>query len=282
MPKIAISYRRGDSAQIAGRIRDRLTGKYGTNSIFMDIHNIPLGIKFPEHIQKVWSDIDVLLVLIGPKWLRHRELTWPARALRYLVLPTFLLLIAHYVIVNGLDLDTIYLRAASFLVPLPFGVASQLDARAKPNVVFGFGAALGVVATVAMTVSASLRYHQPIIPLDMFEWLENIEYIVTIALGFWTGNLLGRLPGVASRFPKQEDWVEVEVATALNDGVPVIPVLLDGATMPSPEQLPKSMRGIAYHNATEVRSGTDFDFHMNRLMTGIDDTLAPAASQPPR
>jgi hypothetical protein len=57
MPRIAISYRRADSAQIAGRILDRLA------------IDIPLGADFPEHVQKVWSQTEILLVLVGPKWL---------------------------------------------------------------------------------------------------------------------------------------------------------------------------------------------------------------------
>ena len=46
MPKIIISYRRSDSDAIAGRIRDRLAGYYGDDSIFMDIDNIPFGMDF--------------------------------------------------------------------------------------------------------------------------------------------------------------------------------------------------------------------------------------------
>jgi hypothetical protein len=51
MPKIVISYRRQDSEAIAGRIRDRLAGHYGAESIFMDIDNIPFGTDFREHIR---------------------------------------------------------------------------------------------------------------------------------------------------------------------------------------------------------------------------------------
>src|SRR5215813_12569272 len=274
MPKIAISYRRADSAQIAGRIRERLTTQYGQDSIFIDIHDIPIGSDFPEHIQKVWSETDVLLVLIGPNWLRRNDKPWPTLAAWYVAIPAVLLLVAHYVIINSLDLHSIYLRIASFLIPLPFGAAFFVDPQRKPLASLFVGAALGFIATAVMTASASIRYQQPFLPSDTLEWLENLEYVVSIALGFLVGNLLARVPAVSSWFREKEDWVLVEVETALAASIPIIPVLLDGASMPGPAQLPKSIRDIGYRTDTEVRSGLDFDSHMARLIDGIDKILA--------
>jgi hypothetical protein len=42
MPRVVISYRRSDSAAIAGRIADQLKARFGEDSVFMDIDNIPL------------------------------------------------------------------------------------------------------------------------------------------------------------------------------------------------------------------------------------------------
>lgn len=69
MSKIIISYRRADSAAIAGRIRDRLVGRYGDGSIFMDVENIPLGSDFRTHIREVLLQSDALIAIIGPDWL---------------------------------------------------------------------------------------------------------------------------------------------------------------------------------------------------------------------
>ena len=164
MPKIAISYRRTDSAQIAGRIRERLAAQYGKDSIFIDIYDIPLGSEFPRHVQQVWSETDVLLALIGPNWVRGEAQLWPAVALAYLGLPAFVLLVAHYVIVNALDLDTLYLRMAAFFIALLFGAGFYWKTRTNPIAGFAVGGMLGVIAVTAMTVSTSLRYHQPIMP----------------------------------------------------------------------------------------------------------------------
>jgi hypothetical protein len=45
MAKIAISYRRTDS-DVTGRIFDRFVQRYGKDSVFRDIDNIPFGIDF--------------------------------------------------------------------------------------------------------------------------------------------------------------------------------------------------------------------------------------------
>ena len=69
MSKIIISYRRSDSAPVAGRIFDRLVQHYGKDSVFMDIDNIPFGTDFRKHIQNVISNSDVVIAVVGPKWL---------------------------------------------------------------------------------------------------------------------------------------------------------------------------------------------------------------------
>jgi formylglycine-generating enzyme required for sulfatase activity len=69
VPKIAISYRRADTEVMAGRIRDRLADRYGENAVFMDIDNIPFGKDFRVHISEAIVQSDVLLVIVGQRWL---------------------------------------------------------------------------------------------------------------------------------------------------------------------------------------------------------------------
>jgi TIR domain-containing protein len=73
MPRIAISYRRSDSAPMAGRIFDRLSAHYGEDSVFMDIDDIPFGIDFRNHIREVLLRTDVLIAVIGPDWLGRND-----------------------------------------------------------------------------------------------------------------------------------------------------------------------------------------------------------------
>jgi hypothetical protein len=70
MPKIVISYRRQDSEAITGRIRDRLAGQYGGESVFMDIDSIPFGLDFREQIGDALLHTDILIAIIGTKWAR--------------------------------------------------------------------------------------------------------------------------------------------------------------------------------------------------------------------
>jgi uncharacterized protein YecT (DUF1311 family) len=73
MAKIAISYRRSDSQDITGRIFDRLAQQYGRDTVFRDIDSIRPGIDFRSQIADALSTTDVLLVIVGPRWLGRGE-----------------------------------------------------------------------------------------------------------------------------------------------------------------------------------------------------------------
>jgi hypothetical protein len=67
-PKIIVSYRRTDSA-MAGRIFDRLVQRFGKKSLFIDIDNIPFGGDFRKHIDDALKSSDLLIALVGAKWV---------------------------------------------------------------------------------------------------------------------------------------------------------------------------------------------------------------------
>jgi hypothetical protein len=159
MPKIVISYRRSDSDAVAGRIRDRLAGRFGDQSIFMDIENIPFGTDFRQHIKGELLSCDLVLVIVGPKWLG------PGKGRRFRI------------------------------------------------------------------------------------WEES-------------------------------DPVRIELETALQKDIPVVPVLVNGARMPAPSDLPESLQDFAFRNAAEVESGRDFHPHMDRLIRSLDHALGPADISP--
>jgi hypothetical protein len=73
MPTIVLSYRRDDSKWIAGRIFDRLEGHYGRGNVFMDIDTIPVGLDFREYLQQSLERCDILLAVVGPRWLGTDE-----------------------------------------------------------------------------------------------------------------------------------------------------------------------------------------------------------------
>lgn len=153
MPRILLSYRRADSQAMAGRVFDWLVHHYGQESVFIDIDDIPLGSDFRTYIKKHLAAADLVLAVIGPRWLGPRE--------------------------------------------------------GKPNRIFDL-----------------------------------------------------------------DDPVVIEIQTALAEKVPLLPVLVDGATMPGPADLPESLTAFSAINAATVDVGRDFRPHMDRLRRAIDSIAA--------
>ena len=73
MPKLFISYRREDSVAYAGRLYDHLGQHFGADQVFMDIGQIPLGEDFVNVLDARVQGSDVVIALIGPKWLEVRN-----------------------------------------------------------------------------------------------------------------------------------------------------------------------------------------------------------------
>lgn len=65
---IFISYRREETAGQAGRLYDRLSGRFGTDRVFMDVDSIAFGIDFNQAITEAVSQCAILLALIGRDW----------------------------------------------------------------------------------------------------------------------------------------------------------------------------------------------------------------------
>jgi predicted nucleic acid-binding Zn-ribbon protein len=159
MPRITISYRREDSGVITGRIFDRLTNHYGRDSVFRDIDSIPPGADFREFINVILDESDIVLAVVGPRWLGAR--------------------------------------------------AGQ------------------------------------------------------------------------TRLSDEADLVRVEIETALRKGMPLIPVMVQRATMPRVALLPDTLRDFAYKNGVQVDSGQDFDVHIARLIRAMDRILRQRARDAP-
>src|SRR5436190_8875749 len=70
MPSLFISYRRSDSPDTVKLIHERLKRRLPRWEIFYDHESIPLGEQFPERLRAKVSSAVVVLVVIGPKWLK--------------------------------------------------------------------------------------------------------------------------------------------------------------------------------------------------------------------
>ena len=159
MPKLFVSYRREDTRDIAGRIVDHLRVHYGRSSVYIDIDAVPPGVDFRQHVSDAISACDVLVVLVGRRWLAED----------------------------------------------------------------GEG---------------------------------------------------GR------RIDRPDDFVRVEIESALKRSIPVVPVLIGGMPMPREQELPASLADFAYRNATQVDSGVDFHHHIDRLVRSLN-AIPHAPRRPP-
>jgi hypothetical protein len=73
---VFISYRRQDTAPYARLLREELSGRLGSQQVFMGIDSIEVGVDFAEAIERAVDACEVLLALVGPQW---RTLTLPPR-----------------------------------------------------------------------------------------------------------------------------------------------------------------------------------------------------------
>src|SRR5215472_941437 len=66
---IFVSYRRRESRDFAGRLYDRLAGRFGESQVFIDVDTIEPGVDFAEEISRAVAACEVLVAVIGPAWL---------------------------------------------------------------------------------------------------------------------------------------------------------------------------------------------------------------------
>ena len=80
MSGIFISYRCEDGGWWAGGlIYERFAAHFGSAAIFTDIDSIPLGVNFKKHIDEQVGKCDILLAVIGEKWLSMTDDEGPPR-----------------------------------------------------------------------------------------------------------------------------------------------------------------------------------------------------------
>jgi hypothetical protein len=79
--------------------------------------------------------------------------------------------------------------------------------------------------------------------------------------------------GSRRRLDDPKDFVRTEIARALARGVRVIPVLVDGATMPAERDLPDDLKPFARRQAHEL-SDSRWDYDIERLASVVQAELA--------
>lgn len=86
------------------------------------------------------------------------------------------------------------------------------------------------------------------------------------------------------RLAQPDDYVRLEIASGLRRGIPIIPVLVGGASMPTGKNLPDEIKDFAFQNAIELRDSSwpaDLDQFVEKLraLLGVAPPYAPRPTQ---
>ncbi len=108
----------------------------------------------------------------------------------YVLLPSLLLLAAHFLVTMTLNVSPLYLRIASVIIPMPFGMAAFAVSKIGYRGAFGLGLLTAVVSVTGMLAVVAYVDGASIVPQSLREWRETLEYGLSIALAFLTGNIL--------------------------------------------------------------------------------------------
>ena len=104
------------------------------------------------------------------------------------------------------------------------------------------------------------------------DFRRSIDHAVadaTVVLVVVGRSWLGAQSTTDRRIDSAADFVRIEIAAALARGIPVVPLLVDGAAMPDATTLPEDIREFAFRNAVPIRPDPDFGNDMDRLVRGI-------------
>lgn len=100
----------------------------------------------------------------------------------------------------------------------------------------------------------------------------DCQIMVAVIGGRW----IGQNEDGSRRIDEDRDLVRIELETALKRSVPLVPVLVEGAKIPSEQSLPESLKQLPYRNGAVVRPDPDFRGDVERLLDGLEQLLKPA------
>lgn len=94
--------------------------------------------------------------------------------------------------------------------------------------------------------------------------LQNCVVMVAVIGSRWHGKSIKD-----SRLRDADDYVRLELETALERNIPVIPVPVGKGRMPKRRELPESLYEIVGRNSREIQPGPTYTGQMNRLIEGV-------------
>ena len=100
------------------------------------------------------------------------------------------------------------------------------------------------------------------------ESLAGCDALLVVIGKHWTKNNGGSL----SRLHADGDFVRLEISTALSRQIPVVPVLVQGASMPTAEDMPEDLAPLVRRQAFEL-SDARWNFDVKRLITRLEQVV---------
>ena len=115
------------------------------------------------------------------------------------------------------------------------------------------------------TIPSGVDFHEHI-----EQQISNCKILLAIIGKSWATN---------SRLQNHDDFVRIEIEHGLTArDIIVVPILVDHAIMPMPEQLPQSLKEITRLNAVKARPDPDFHKDMDKLIDELVKIIGPPES----
>jgi len=76
-----------------------------------------------------------------------------------------------------------------------------------------------------------------------------------------------------------DDYVRIEIETAFQRNIPVIPVKFEGVSMPDVSELPDTLKELPYLNAVDIRPDADFKTDMEKLIRQLEVLMPESLRQ---
>jgi hypothetical protein len=108
---------------------------------------------------------------------------------------------------------------------------------------------------------------------DFLEAIKNAVGASRVLLAVIGKHWLSSTGGATRRLDNPDDFVRVEISTALKRNIRVIPVLVQGTTMPQPQDLPEDLFKLSYRNAFEI-SDRRWRHDIGKLIELLEKALA--------
>jgi hypothetical protein len=98
------------------------------------------------------------------------------------------------------------------------------------------------------------------------DWVKQCQIFLALIGPDWVESL-DSMTGLR-RLDDPNDFVRIEIREALRRGIPVVPVLLDGAVIPAADRLPEDIRELVRRHAASIEFRT-FDVDVERLLAKL-------------